>query len=96
MIENDQIGAGGCLALGDFGDFASSGEQRSIRPLAATADLGDDLRARGGGERRNFAHAIAIITSPKGKRDDQRTVAAFRTLEHQPAAASCRVHCRGD
>jgi len=96
VIEDDEIGAARGFALGDFGDFAAPREERRVRPFTSTANLGDDARACGGGQCGDLAHAIAIVAPAEGKRDDQRTVAAFRTLEHQPAAASCRGHCRGD
>jgi hypothetical protein len=88
VIENDELGAARGFALGDFGDFAASGEERSVGPVATTSNFRYDLRACRRGERLDFGHSIAVIGSAERERDDQRAVSTARPFKHRATSAA--------
>jgi len=68
MIEQDQGGAVVGYGLGDFIDLALAGKEGSVRPIAATANHGNDRGAAAAGEQLQFFNAFGVILNAEIQR----------------------------
>src|SRR5204863_5281933 len=95
MVEDDEVGTARGFTFSDFSDLAAAGKKSRVGSIPASADFADDARARRSCQRFDLGRTIAVVASAQGERDDQRTIAAVRSLEHSqnelrgPTALSC-------
>src|SRR5881394_2107398 len=82
MVEDDEVGTARGFTFSDFSDLAAAGKKSRVGSIPASANLADDARAGRSCLRFDLGRAIAVVASAQGERDDQRTIAAVRSLEH--------------